>query len=76
MPLFQGLLPGLTVNPQTWSNRKKSDSKATDKDSQFRIMPDKNSMLLPDQGHKTGWVRKQFDRDAAATDGEGWKSKA
>ncbi|KAL5501687.1 hypothetical protein ACEPAH_8947 [Sanghuangporus vaninii] len=57
------------------SKRENSEKKAS-KDSQFRIMPEQNSMLLPDQGHKTGWARKQFDRDAAAAEGEGWRSRA
>ncbi|KAL5482543.1 hypothetical protein ACEPAI_9137 [Sanghuangporus weigelae] len=57
-------------------SKQKNGEKETNKDSQFRIMPEQNSMLLPDQGHKTGWVRKQFDRDAAAAEGEGWRSKA
>ncbi|OCB90174.1 hypothetical protein A7U60_g2636 [Sanghuangporus baumii] len=57
-------------------SKRENGEKETSKDSQFRIMPEQNSMLLPDQGHKTGWVRKQFDRDAAAAEGEGWRSRA
>lgn len=48
----------------------------SERNSQFRIVPKRDSMLLPDAGYKDGWIRKQGERDDAAVDGEGWKSKA
>ena len=62
-----------------WNDQKgnSADSKKERKsDSQIRVMPDRKSMLFPDRGHESGWIRKQFERDSAAVDGNGWKSKA
>jgi hypothetical protein len=46
------------------------------RNSTFRIAPKRDSMLLPDKGYDKGWIRRQTERDAAATEGEGWHSKA
>ncbi|CAE7210603.1 unnamed protein product [Rhizoctonia solani] len=49
---------------------------ASKNDSQFRIVPKRNSVLIPEAGHESGWTNKQADREAAINDGESWKSKA
>ncbi|CAE6364948.1 unnamed protein product [Rhizoctonia solani] len=58
--------------------RKKDEasSKASKTDSQFKIVSKRDSVLIPNAGHESGWINKQADREAAARDGEGWKSKA
>lgn len=54
----------------------KANAKKDKRASQFRIVPKRNSMLLPEAGHEKGWIKKQAERDEAASTGEGWKSQA
>ncbi|KAG8770836.1 hypothetical protein FRC12_004021 [Ceratobasidium sp. 428] len=58
--------------------RKKDEAstKASKTDSQFKIVSKRDSVLIPNAGHESGWINKQADREAAAKQGEGWKSKA
>ncbi|CAE6470084.1 unnamed protein product [Rhizoctonia solani] len=58
--------------------RKKDEasSKASKTDSQFKIVSKRDSVLIPNAGHESGWINKQADREASAKEGEGWKSKA
>lgn len=58
--------------------RKKDEAsvKANKTDSQFKIVSKRDSLLIPNAGHESGWINKQADREAAAREGEGWKSKA
>ncbi|QRV89055.1 hypothetical protein RhiJN_17073 [Ceratobasidium sp. AG-Ba] len=58
--------------------RKKDEAstKASKTDSQFKIVSKRDSILIPEAGHEGGWINKQADREAAAKDGQGWKSKA
>jgi hypothetical protein len=59
------------------SNRSVSPStKSTKRNSTFKIVPTRDSMLLPDAGHEKGWIRKASEKEDRATDGEGWKSSA
>ncbi|PVF96377.1 hypothetical protein CPB86DRAFT_874940 [Serendipita vermifera] len=51
-------------------------SKGVKRNSTFKIVPKRESMLLPEAGHERGWIRKQGDKEDLATDGEGWKSSA
>jgi len=44
-------------------------------DAQFKIVAKRDSVILP-QGHESGWINKQAERETAANQGEGWKSKA
>ncbi|CAE7204228.1 unnamed protein product [Rhizoctonia solani] len=55
--------------------RKKDEasSKTSKTDSQFRIVSKRDSVLIPEAGHESGWINKQADREAAINDGEGWK---
>jgi len=69
------------VVKEMWSSRtsdtaSKATSAKAKRNSQFRIVPKRNSMLVPDAGYEKGWTKKQEERDNAAVEGEGWKSKA
>jgi hypothetical protein len=54
---------------------KSAASIASKRDSQFKIVAKRDSVLIP-QGHESGWINRQAERQAAANEGEGWKSKA
>lgn len=54
---------------------KVSSTKAK-RESKFKFVPGRESMLLPEQGHENGWARKQFEKDDLAKEGEGWRSNA
>ncbi|KAH7327708.1 hypothetical protein B0J17DRAFT_680633 [Rhizoctonia solani] len=58
--------------------RKKDEasSKASKTDAQFKLVSKRDSVLIPNAGHESGWINKQADRESAAREGEGWKSKA
>jgi len=58
--------------------RKKDEAsmKTAKTDAQFKLVSKRDSVLIPDAGHESGWINKQADREAAAKTGEGWKSKA
>ncbi|KIM26634.1 hypothetical protein M408DRAFT_25337 [Serendipita vermifera MAFF 305830] len=51
-------------------------AKGVKRNSTFKIVPKRESMILPDAGHERGWIRKQGEKDDLAQDGEGWKSSA
>ncbi|CAG8625632.1 17243_t:CDS:10, partial [Acaulospora colombiana] len=51
-------------------------SKGVKRNSTFKIVPKRESMLLPEVGHERGWIRKQGEKEDLAADGEGWKSTA
>jgi len=53
-----------------------STSRGVKRNSTFKIVPKRESMVLPDIGHERGWVRKAGEKDDMATEGEGWKSAA
>lgn len=44
-------------------------------DAQFKIVAKRDSVIIP-QGHESGWINKQAEREVAAGQGDGWKSKA
>ncbi|KAJ1306987.1 hypothetical protein OPQ81_007967 [Rhizoctonia solani] len=56
--------------------RDEASSKASKTDAQFKIVSKRDSVLIPNAGHESGWINKQADREASAREGEGWKSKA
>lgn len=60
------------------SNRSTTSAgaKASKRNSTFKIVPTRDSMVLPDVGHERGWVRKASEKDELAKEGEGWKSSA
>ena len=43
---------------------------------QFKVVAKLDSALLPEAGHKSGWVNKQQDRADAAVKGRDWRSEA
>jgi hypothetical protein len=42
----------------------------------FKIVPKRESMILPDVGYEKGWLKRQTDLVRAVGSGEGWKSSA
>ncbi|KZW03262.1 hypothetical protein EXIGLDRAFT_759133 [Exidia glandulosa HHB12029] len=54
----------------------KASSVKSKRESKFKFVPGRESMLLPDAGHENGWARKQFEKDDLAKQGEGWRSNA
>ena len=67
---------GTTAAGTTRSASPGLSAKSAKRNSTFKIVPKRESMVLPDVGHERGWIRKQGERDEAATEGEGWKSSA
>lgn len=59
---------------------KKSDAASTKSSKegggQFKIVAKRDSTLLPDQGHPSGWVNRQQERADAAVKGSEWRSEA
>lgn len=53
-----------------------ASTKSVKRNSTFKIVPKRESMILPDVGHERGWIRKAGEKDDLATEGEGWKSSA
>jgi hypothetical protein len=51
-------------------------TRSAKRNSTFKIVPTRDSMLLPDAGHEKGWIRKASEKQDRATEGEGWKSSA
>jgi len=54
----------------------KASSIKEKRESKFKIVPRRESMLLPEQGHQSGWSRIQHDKEAEVQNGEGWRSEA
>ncbi|KAH7100372.1 hypothetical protein BKA62DRAFT_706845 [Auriculariales sp. MPI-PUGE-AT-0066] len=46
------------------------------RESKFKIVPRRESMLLPEQGHQSGWSRLQYDKEDQAKQGDDWRSNA
>jgi hypothetical protein len=53
-----------------------STSRGVKRNSTFKIVPKRESMVLPDIGSDHGWIKKAGEKDDMATEGEGWKSAA
>lgn len=58
------------------SHTRAASAKSERRNSKFRVVPKRESMLLPDVGYEKGWMRKIGETDDKATEGEGWKSSA
>ena len=54
----------------------KTESVASKRNSQFKVVAKRDSVLLPDQGHSGGWVNRQQERADAVKEGSEWRSKA
>lgn len=50
-------------------------SKAEKRNSRFKVVADRDSSILPDAGHRKGWVNKVVLPEVKG-EGEGWKSNA
>ncbi len=65
-----------TVGTGPRSTSPATTAKSVKRNSTFKIVPKRESMLLPEVGHERGWIRKASEKDDMATEGEGWKSSA
>jgi len=45
-------------------------------ESRFNVVSKRDSVILPDSGHPSGWINRQAERADAATEGKDWRSKA
>jgi hypothetical protein len=57
------------------SLKSKPDSAAATQ-SHFKVSAKRDSALLPEHGHPSGWVNLASDKAEAAKDGDKWHSKA
>ena len=55
---------------------KSSVTSAEKRQSTFKIVPSRNSMILTDVGYDKGWVKRSSEIADKAKEGEGWKSAA
>jgi len=51
-------------------------SKVDDKHAQFKVVSMRDSAILPDAGHPSGWINRTQECSDAAGNGEEWKSEA
>ncbi|KAG8861957.1 hypothetical protein FRB96_002400 [Tulasnella sp. 330] len=52
----------------------KKDEKTSD--ARFQVVAKRDSVIIPNAGHESGYINKQAEREAAASEGQGWHSKA
>ena len=50
--------------------------KSVDRKSQFKVVAKRDSAILPQHGHASGWATKAQERAEAARTGENWHSDA
>jgi len=46
------------------------------RESHFKVVSKRDSLLLPETGHPAGWVNRAAEREELAHTGDGWKSEA
>jgi hypothetical protein len=46
------------------------------RESHFKVVAKRDSLLLPETGHPAGWVNRAAEREELAHKGDGWKSEA
>ncbi|KAL6299451.1 hypothetical protein BKA93DRAFT_588333 [Sparassis latifolia] len=51
-------------------------SKTDDKNAHFKIVSRRDSAIIPNAGHPSGWVNRAQEREDAAVKGDAWRSKA
>jgi len=58
--------------------KEESSSSASTKtrESHFKVVAKRDSLLLPETGHPAGWVTRVAEREELAHTGDGWKSEA
>lgn len=50
--------------------------KKDERHSQFKIVSKRDSVIIHDKGHPSGWINRAQEKQEAATTGEGWRSEA
>jgi len=76
------LLPRSVVDtyPQIFQKKKEdvSSTASTTKtrESHFKVVSKRDSALLPETGHPSGWVNRAAELEKSVHKGEGWKSEA
>ena len=53
-----------------------SGTRSVERKSQFKVVAKRDSAILPEHGHPSGWATKAQERADVATSGEGWRSEA
>ena len=51
-------------------------ARSVERKSQFKVVAKRNSAILPEHGHPSGWATRAQDRAEAAGTGESWHSDA
>ena len=79
--LFSRLSPRCFIDTQfqIFQKKKEVDSSAVStktRESHFKVVSKRDSILLPETGHPAGWVNRAAEREEMAHKGEGWKSEA
>ena len=78
---FWILFPRWAVDTQFQIFQKKKEEGSTTastktRESHFKVVSKRDSVLLPEAGHPSGWVNRAAEREELAHKGEGWKSEA
>lgn len=50
--------------------------KADEKEAHFKVVSRRDSAIIPQVGHPSGWANRVQDKKEAATSGEEWRSDA
>jgi hypothetical protein len=53
-----------------------SPASAKSHHSQFKVVSKRESAILPETGHPSGWVNRASDISGSAGEGKEWRSKA
>lgn len=64
---------------QIFQKKKEETSSTTStrtRESHFKVVSKRDSVLLPETGHPAGWVNRAAEREELAHKGDGWKSEA
>ncbi|KDQ55295.1 hypothetical protein JAAARDRAFT_159347 [Jaapia argillacea MUCL 33604] len=56
--------------------KSRAESKKNERGSQFKVVSKRDSVLIPEGGHPSGWVNRTSERAEAAVKGESWHSEA
>jgi hypothetical protein len=57
-------------------DEKSVSGSSVERKSHFKVVAKRNSAILPEHGHPSGWVGKAQEREEAAATGESWHSDA
>jgi hypothetical protein len=78
---FPFLLPRCFTDARYQIFQKKKDETSSTtstkpRESHFKVVAKRDSILLPETGHPSGWVNRAAEREELVHKGEGWKSEA